>query len=471
MNRRDFITATAGVLATPALARLHAAAGTAGGPAATGRPGAAGAASSTALRDFFPRYPVCEDFEARVPIKRLATGRIIHRFFDTCPISPSGRYAALFRLPNENRPPQPGESGEVVLLDLDAGTERVVATSRGWEVQMGANVQWSPVADDLFFNDVDVKTWEPFAVRLDVATGRSTRLPGTVFTVSPDGKLLSSHNQIVSRRVQVGYGVVLPEERTPVNLGPVATDGIYVTDIARGECRLIASMKDIVNRAVPRLAIPNAEAYQFYCFQTRWNPQGTRLMTFLRWIVPGGMRAQTEGRTLALITMRTDGSDIRVAITAEQYARGGHHPMWTPDGEHLTLNLKIRDGAELDLVQVRYDNSELHSIHAPGSGHPSMHAKLPFVITDAYPREPVTRGDGTAPLRLIDLRHRTETALAQVLLTRKETAKLTSEHRIDAHPVWDRTGRYVIFNGVQNDTRSVFVADVGEWLAQAMARG
>jgi hypothetical protein len=39
-----------------------------------------------------------------------------------------------------------------------------------------------------------------------------------------------------------------------------------------------------------------------------------------------------------------------------------------------------------------------------------------------------------------------------------------SEHRIDAHPVWDRTGRMVVFNGVHNDTRSVFVADVGPWL-------
>jgi Tol biopolymer transport system component len=99
-----------------------------------------------------------------------------------------------------------------------------------------------------------------------------------------------------------------------------------------------------------------------------------------------------------------------------------------------------------------------------------MHPTLPFVVTDAYPREPVTRGDGTAPLRLIDLRNKTEVALAQVLLTTKDTAKLTSEHRIDAHPVWDATGRFIVFNGVHNDTRSVFVADVGEWLQKAMSR-
>ena len=116
--------------------------------------------------------------------------------------------------------------------------------------------------------------------------------------------------------------------------------------------------------------------------------------------------------------------------------------MWAPDGENITINLNIRDDTKaLDLVKVRYDGANLHSIHPVGSGHPSMHPTLPFVITDAYPREPVTRGDGTAPLRLIDLRKKTETALAQVLLTRSDSAKLTSEHRIDAHPVWNSTGQ------------------------------
>jgi hypothetical protein len=290
-----------------------------------------------------------------------------------------------------------------------------------------------------------------------------------VFTVSPDFTKLTSYNLIASRLIQVGYGVVLPENRTRRNLGPVADDGIFITDIASGKTRMIASIRDIYERAVPKLKIPNVDRCEFYCFQVRWNPQGTRLMAFLRWHDPSEPKGGP--RRLTLVTMKGDGSDIRLAVTPAQYARGGHHPMWAPDGENITINLNIRDGTkELDLVSVRYDGANLHSIHPIGSGHPSMHPTLPFVITDAYPREPVTRGDGTAPLRLIDLRNRTEVALAQVLLTRSDSAKLTSEHRIDAHPVWDRTGRYIVFNGVHNDTRSVFVADAGKWLEGAMTR-
>ncbi len=428
-------------------------------------------ASAPARRtaEWFGRFPAAKEFEAIVPIARVASGRIIHRFFDTSAISPSGRYVGLFRVPQENRTPQPGEVGEVVVVDLHTGQERVVAQSRGWEMQMGANVQWGRTDAELFFNDVDPASWTPFAVQLDPATGKTRRLGGTVFTVSPDGTLLTSYNLIASRKIQVGYGVVLPEEKTRRNVGPVADDGIFVTDIASGRSRMIASIREICERAVPKLEIPNAAQCEFYCFQVRWNRQGTRLMAFLRWHDPKAPRGGP--RLLTLVTMRGDGSDIRLAVTPQQYARGGHHPMWAPDGENITINLNIRDGTkDLDLVSVRYDGANLRSIHPVGSGHPSMHPTLPFVITDAYTHEPLARGDGTVPLRLIDLRHRTEVALAHVLARRSESAKLSTEFRIDQHPVWDASGRFIVFNGVHQDTRAVYVADVGEHLERAMAR-
>jgi len=456
MHRRDFLASGAAALAVGALPRRLSAAGGPAWPAGT--------------PDFFRHFPAGTAFEAKVPVIRLAEGRIIHRFFDTSPISPSGRYVGLFRLPNENRKPQPGQTGDVVLVDLHTGRERTLAQTRGWETQMGANVQWGRTDADLFFNDVDPATWKPFAVHFNPLTGASRRLGGTVFTVSPDGSQLTSYNLVSSRLIQVGYGVVVPDEFTPRNHGPVAHDGLFLTDIATGRERMIASIRDIYERAVPDLHIPDAEKYEYYCFQIRWNPQGTRVMAFLRWAPPEGAPSPGK-RLLTLVTMKPDGSDIRLAVTPERYGRGGHHPMWAPDGENITINLNVRDGTkDLDLVQVRYDGANLHSIHDIGSGHPSMHRKHPFVISDAYPSEPVTRGDGTAPLRLIDLRSRTEVALAQVNLSRAETPKLSSEFRIDAHPVWDATGRFVVFNGVENDTRCVYLADVGPYLEKAMAK-
>ena len=74
-------------------------------------------------------------------------------------------------------------------------------------------------------------------------------------------------------------------------------------------------------------------------------------MAFLRWHDP---KAEKGGpRLLSLVTMKPDGSDIRLAVTPKQYARGGHHPMWASNGEDITINLNIRDGTkDLDLVVV-----------------------------------------------------------------------------------------------------------------------
>ena len=189
------------------------------------------ALGQTANKYAFPAFTG----KALVPVVKVSSGRVIHRFFDTSPLSPSGRYLALFRFPQETRSPKPGEVGEVILVDRQTGKERVVAQSRGWEMQLGANVQWGGSDNELYFNDVDPATWNAFAVQLNPLTGKSRRMEGTVFMASTDGKKLASYNLVSSRRAQVGYGVVLPDSLTPRNIGPVATDGIDITDTRTGK--------------------------------------------------------------------------------------------------------------------------------------------------------------------------------------------------------------------------------------------
>ena len=142
----------------------------------------------------------------------VLNGRVIHRFFDTSPISPSGKYIALFRLPYEDKSPIPGDEGQVVIVDLATKQEIAATTTRGWEMQLGANVQWGSTDNDLFYNDVDTVTWEAYAVRFNFRTKKKERINGTVFMVSSDGNKLASYNLRKSRFAQVGYGVVVPDD-------------------------------------------------------------------------------------------------------------------------------------------------------------------------------------------------------------------------------------------------------------------
>ena len=122
-----------------------------------------------------PRFPRVDAPGDAVPVWNLTPDRgrggCIVRFFDTPAVSPSGRFVACFRLPFEDRLPAPGDAGEVVVIDLESGQERAVATTRGWEPQLGAQVQWGADDRTLFFSDVGTDAWEPRTVRLDPISG------------------------------------------------------------------------------------------------------------------------------------------------------------------------------------------------------------------------------------------------------------------------------------------------------------
>ncbi|MBD3375318.1 hypothetical protein GF406_09805 [candidate division KSB1 bacterium] len=126
----------------------------------------------------------------------------MHRFFDSSPISPSGRFVAVFQLPFENRQPEPGEIGCVRLIDLQGGTNKIVAQTCGWEPQLGANINWGATDHELFFNDVDTGTWQPFAWKLDPISGKKERMEATVYHASSDGKWLISSNLSLLRKTQ-----------------------------------------------------------------------------------------------------------------------------------------------------------------------------------------------------------------------------------------------------------------------------
>lgn len=386
----------------------------------------------------------------------VAENGVIHRFFDTSPVSPSGKYAALFELPYEGKKPVAGDAGKVVVVELPSMKRVFETESRGWETQMGANVQWGASDADLFYNDVDPKTWEEFAVRLDFKTGKKTRLAGTVFMVSPDGKKLVSHNLRKSRFAQVGYGVIVPDAFAKRNVGPVADDGIYITDIESNKRKMVASLRDIYEKSAPSIKIPNPEKYEYYGFQAKWNPQGTKILATVQWTpLDGGKRRR------AVITMNPDGSDIRTAITPDQWAKGGHHINWLPDGVYMSMNLDIDGKKGLEIITVKYDGSELKQVYAPGSGHPSYHPRgLPLILTDAYAGE-MNLPDGRSPIRLINVAKQTETTLAKTALP---PFKKNPEFRVDAHPVWVLGGNAVVYNDTKNGKRCVYILDVSDRL-------
>jgi hypothetical protein len=479
---------------------------------------------SKAISESFPKY---ERFEPRVPVWCVSPneGRVIHRFFDTSPFSPSGRYLALFRLPFEDRLPAPGDAGEVVLVDLHTGEERVVDETRGWEPQLGANVQWGKDDNELFFNDVDTDIWEPHGIKLNPQTGDRKVLDGCIYKVSPDGKKALSANVKCLRRTQSGYGVVVPDKHVPRNIGLRDDDGLFITDTETGKCRLLISIREVIERTVDRSALRTYRDMEVYGFHCKWNPQGTRLLFSLRRFPKNHPRRFDTMRDgvveFDVFTMRDDGSELFNAVPASEWEKGGHHINWFPDGERLSMNLNFsaqdarkdrvtktppakywakktwparfwlkqtlrkvetlrrikrylttaeapggkKTPSKLRFVKVNYDGTGLGLIldDIPGSGHPTVHANGHHILTDAYVSDSPAFGDGTTPIRLVDLDRHDERILIR-MRTRTDEEASCGTLRVDPHPAWDFQQRWIAFNGFADGTRRVYIADLTEFV-------
>lgn len=420
-------------------------------------------AGATAMLTRFPQYT---DFDPLIPVWCVTPDRpaCIHRFFDTSPISPSGRYLAVFQMPFEDRQPAPGEAGNVCVIDLETGDDRVVAETCGWEPQMGANINWGATDHELFFNDVDTASWHPFAWKLDPLTGRRQSLQGTVYHASSDGRWLISANMTTMRKTQPGYGVVVPDESVRRNVGPADDDGFTLTDTATGRSRLLASIRHLLAQAVPPVLIDNADHCEIYGFHSKFNPRGDRLMLSLRWFPATDtprwdmFKLDMKAVRYAWVTLNPEGGPIHCAVGPEQWEKRGHHATWFPDGRRISMNLNI-DRDVMRFVQVNDDGSGLRKMRDDlvGSGHPTVHRDGRHLLTDTYTRETVAFGDGTIPLRWIDLPTGVETTLVRI---NTHTSSTDGALRVDPHPAWDRSWHYVTFNAFINGTRRVFVADM-----------
>ena len=410
---------------------------------------------ATELSANFPTYT---EYDPEVPVWCVTPEHegCFHRFFDTSPISPSGRYLAVTRYPFQDRTPTAGEPAEIVLVDLETGATRILAETCGADTQLGAQAQWGADDTQLFFNDMDTDTWRPYGVRMNPLTGDTQQLEGTVYMVSPNGRWAASPCLLRTGLTQLGYGVIAPPEHVPHNDAAAEDDGLYITDTESGKCKLLVSYREIAETATPPFKPAEWLGGDFYGFHVKWNPQGTRLSFVVRWLPREGGRMRAS-----LIAMNADGSDIHVAMPASVWTvKGGHHPNWCPDGEYCMMNLKL-DGENLRLVKHRYDGSDCHAMTEAviGSGHPSMHPDERHIVTDSYLREPVAFGDGTTPIRWIDLAEETATDLVRIQ-TLPEYEGPKRERRVDPHPAWDYDFKRIAFNACPDGRRGVYIADV-----------
>ena len=172
--------------------------------------------------------------------------------------------------------------------------------------------------------------------------------------MSPDGRFGAAPNMTKMHVTQWGYGIKLPTkqpglESTEYNDGAPSTDGIFITDLMTGRCRLLVSLLDIALAVGLNAHVPT------YGFHVKWSPDGQLLMFVVRTME---LAVRIDGlagkrfRTQHLIVLNADGSNIRKILTwGSKPVHGmsidwdGNHPNWVPDlsSHKISMNLALSD--------------------------------------------------------------------------------------------------------------------------------
>ena len=394
--------------------------------------------------------------KTRCPITGITPddGFYIHTFYDVCPWSPSQRYLACLRMPTQDRPPEWQDRADVCVIDLQERTIQTVYSTSAFGMQTGAQVQWGRTDRFLYFNDkTERAAGQATGIRLDWQSGKVEELAGPVYSLAPDESAAISFNLDLINHTQEGYGcAVAPNRRLKLSSRAARDQGLWCTDLKTNRTRLLVSLAAIYE------AMPDKDAHKgldFYLFHSKFNPQGTRIMQVVRLRDPKEPLPRYSYPLLT--TFRPDGSDIRIAIPWEKWSLGGNHPNWLPDGERILMNLKV--DKVMRLCTARYDGSDFRLVSGTllGSGHPSFEKTMRYILTDAYPREPMTLPNGEVPLRLIDSQADRETTLATIYTLGRQEHNIL---RLDPHPAWSRDYKRFCFNGAPEGRRQLFVADV-----------
>lgn len=370
-------------------------------------------------------------------------GHYMTTFFDVPTVSPSGRFLAVTKVPFIDRTPLPGDLAEVCIIDLERSEVETVYQTAGWGAQLGANVQWGDDDDTIFCNDLCEGVGR--GVRISRRDRSATYLEGPIYGLTPDRKYSYSGNIHLVNALIPGYGVPDSPFRRSVQLSKVSsTEGIWKTNLQTGAAELLISIESLTQDLVSQDYVRGGT---YHVFNTKVSPCGTKLFTVLfSKEVPGKL-----GKFVQLVTMNIDGSNPKVAVTAEMWSKGGHHPSWTPSGDRILMNLRY-PARKMAFVSFKADGSDMRVIADghQGSGHPSLNRNERFLLTDSYISEGFIDTSGKVPIRLIDINSNIEEEVCRVY-----TNRLDGPRRVDPHPVWCSDGRSFIFNGVVNGFRQV----------------
>lgn len=366
---------------------------------------------------------------------RITEGTLNHFFgyYDKSPWNESGAYILALGSKLCSSQPQPEDEALIGAVSTEDGKWVKIASTRAWNWQQGAMLQWYPEDCErlLIFNDRD---GDAFIARIfDVTTRREVhRLSMPIYALDPKGRYALSLNFARLHRTRPGYGYAGVKDRWKDELVP-PEDGIYRIDLKTGESKLIISLEQIYSMS-PEETMKNVEHWVNHI---QIAPNGERFAFLHRW-------RKDKGFSTRMMTAHPDGSDIR--IIAKEIVS---HYDWKDDS-HILSWAKAPNG-EVGFFLFEDGSGRYEQIgkgQLTQDGHCSYSPDKNWILTDTYPDKRSLR---TLILYQGDMGKRMDVARFY------SPPELTGPTRCDLHPRWSRDGKMICIDSAHEGDRQMYL--------------
>ncbi len=262
--------------------------------------------------------PFFLDERVQVVFQTEGESRNFFGYYGMSPIDRSGNRLLAHQISFDGRGVLDTDTAAVGYWDLSSGSFTKVGSTRAFNLQQGAMLQWMPPDHEkrIVYNDIEGGR---FVARVhDLATGDTRTLPHDIYAPHPSGTFALGSNNERLYFCRPGYnysGVVNDKWNRPIH----EEDGIFRIDMGSVSVDLIVSTRQIADIAPQR----SRETLDNYLEIFVWNPSGTRFAFLHRWNDKQG------GHTTRLFTAGADGSGIFMFPDSGFYSHMG----WRNDEE------------------------------------------------------------------------------------------------------------------------------------------
>ncbi|MFA5240017.1 MAG: hypothetical protein WC476_09985 [Phycisphaerae bacterium] len=353
-------------------------------------------------------------------------------YFDKCCWSPDEKQILYHRVRLTN-------IVEIVIYDIQLGTNRVVAVTNSWNWQQGAMAQWWPGrgSEWIAFNTVDN---DRLVCHIhDTENGNLIKvLPMPIQAVSPRGDYAISLNYTRLARLRPDYGY----EVDVVNLKPDMSDesdGLWLIDVSAEQVSLVLSLDDLRQNQ----SLPSMQKAQHKVNHVVFSPDGQRIAFMHRW-------TGKNGKFSRLYTACPDGSEL--CLLADN--RMVSHYCWRDTSHLLAWARKDLCGDRYLLFTDKTPHVEIFGediIDMHGDGHPSFSPNGRWLITDTYPGR-----DRKRALLLYDTLNRNLFLVGQFF----SPWQFNDTTRCDLHPRWSPDGNWIAIDSAHTYRRGLYLIDV-----------